>query len=103
MLLAIRAENRSTNPPTNRCFLAFSDYIAPQCARFARSFWPGFLFGPQGPEHDPVNWEPVFEKIMLKQIENSGFPARSGKVGPGFPARSRSKPTHDQKKSHEPS
>jgi hypothetical protein len=38
-------ENRSTNPSTSHCFLAYSDYIAPQRVWFARSLWPGFLFG----------------------------------------------------------
>ena len=39
------AQNRLTKCQTNHCFLAFSEYIAPQRVRCARSFWPGFLFG----------------------------------------------------------
>ncbi|MGH6883992.1 MAG: hypothetical protein ACREFM_23935, partial [Hypericibacter sp.] len=29
---------------TNHCFLAFSEYIAPQRIRYCPVFWPGFLF-----------------------------------------------------------
>lgn len=39
------AKNQLTNTPTSHCFLVFSDYIAAQRVGFARSFWPGFLFG----------------------------------------------------------
>ena len=41
-------ENRLTKCETTHCFLAFSEYIAPQRVRFARSFWPGFLFRRHG-------------------------------------------------------
>ena len=34
-----------TKCANKHCFSAISDYIAPQRARCARSFWPGFLFG----------------------------------------------------------
>jgi hypothetical protein len=82
--------------------LAFSEYIAAQCIRCARSFWPGFLFGAHwAPEHDPENR--FSEKIMLEQKTERDddsnkrrhapvfqvLEARSGKVGPGFPVRSR--------------
>ena len=65
-------QNQLTKCQTNHCFLAFSEYIAPQRVRCARSFWPGFLFGG---ESAPSN---------SKLLE-----ARSGEVGPGFPVRSR--------------
>ena len=42
---AVWRENQLTKSQTTHCFLAFSDYIAPQRVRCARSFWPGFLFG----------------------------------------------------------
>src|SRR5262245_41838935 len=68
---------------TTHCFLMFSEYIAPQRVRVARSLWPGFLFGltsppkfrvlsvihrrkgPICPAHDPEKRS--FEKIMRKQ------------------------------------
>ena len=59
-------QNQLTNPPTNHCFLAISDYIAAQRVRFARSLWPGFLLGAlrhpeiQVFERDPEKWVPVF-------------------------------------------
>ena len=41
----ILGQNRLTKSQTTHCFSAISDYIAPQRERYARSFWPGFLFG----------------------------------------------------------
>src|SRR4029077_7459391 len=61
-------ENRLTKCQTNHCFLTFSEYIAPQRVRCARSFWPGFLFGEMRPiefqvlERDPEKWIPVFRR-----------------------------------------
>ena len=63
-------ENGLTKPQTNHCFLAFSEYIAPQRVRCARSFGRASFLGRQAPsnskvlERDPENWGP-------------GFPARS--------------------------
>src|SRR5450755_5101683 len=34
---------------TSHCFLVFSEYIASQRVRCARSYWPGFLFGAMHP------------------------------------------------------
>jgi hypothetical protein len=61
-------ENRSTKPPTNHCFLAISDYIAPQRVRFARSLGRASFLGAKRPlefqvfERDPEKWVPVFRR-----------------------------------------
>ena len=46
-------ENQLTKAQTTHCFPAISDYIAPQRAGCARSFWPGFLFGRRAPFRIP--------------------------------------------------
>ena len=44
-----REEIRLTKSQTTHCFSAIPDYIAAQRASYARSFWPGFLFGRDAP------------------------------------------------------
>jgi hypothetical protein len=51
---------------------------------FARSFWPGFLFGPGGPEHGPENWEPVFREDYAQTKENFRFSSTIRKSGSRF-------------------
>ena len=82
------AQNRLTKCQTNHCFLAFSEYIAPQRVRCARSFWPGFLFG--APNEAPSS-------------EFQGFRSAIRKSRVPVFRRDRASTLHDQKKSHEPS
>jgi hypothetical protein len=42
---AVRHQIQLTKSQTTHCFSAIPDYIAAQRVGFARSFWPGFLFG----------------------------------------------------------